>query len=455
MKRSTKILLVAGAVIALLGVVMALIAVAFAGGQWDMLSLGRDYTLEQREFSAEGITAISYDGAFRDLILLPSKDDKVHISYYNFDFDDSDGLGASVWEESGTLRIWDRDGRSHVWSLVFGVDAVNAVGTGSSATMSGAVGYREDVFKVFVYVPSQIQTITAKTSSGDIAVASLHDDTTLSLTSASGDIAVSDMILSALAMQTSSGDIEATAVGVRMDLSFSSTSGDIDLHNLAVVGVLGGETTSGDMNLTEVKSPSTVTLSSTGGDIMIDLNLGAEPYFDVPYWLELAELPAVRTLSIETASGDITLSGAIDGEASVKTLSGRIHCKGSDWEYHETERSGFSGDAAFESQSGDILLTANFGAHLMVKSASGEIRLDGCKLKSADIESASGDVSHENFLLDVERYYLLESASGDITTDGHFIENVTEEKMTERVKENLVSVKTASGNITVIPIIKN
>lgn len=200
-----------------------------------------------------------------------------------------------------------------------------------------------------VEVPERLESLTIKTSSGDLE---LHD-----------------FWSRALSLETSSGDVEAERFGCEEMIS-KSTSGDQKIGRLKARDLLL-KTGSGDIELRDIEGEPLHEgqLSSISGDL---------------------EVSAVRanSLNLQTTSGDMGLRGVSAKQLSLKSTSGDSSLRDVEAGYLESQstsgdlRGGlFAANIRGSSVSGDIVLTLDRRGRTLVvtksRSVSGSCQVSG------------------------------------------------------------------------------
>jgi DUF4097 and DUF4098 domain-containing protein YvlB len=293
MKRSTRVYLILAAVLLVLGLVLG--AVGYVLGAVDDIRAGTNADAQQTAFSRspDSLQEIQLELSSDDIIILPSKDDNLHISYPsdgNYAYDTE----ADTVTGQNTLVFYQLPDQGAFLSH-FSFHFLQNTGT---ITIQLPEGY-----------------------SGNI---------TCSVTS--GHISAEGVSLGKVQFSTSSGDVELTDCRVSGSLTCETTSGDVELENLQLHGATVLETVSGEIELEDCDLPDTLSLSSTSGEIDLDStavsgDLTADSISgDIS--LLLSGSPKHRFADISTVSGDIsTFGGDPNGQSSISasTTSGDIY----------------------------------------------------------------------------------------------------------------------------------
>lgn len=108
----------------------------------------------------------------------------------------------------------------------------------------------------------------------------------------------------------------------------------------------------------------------------------------------------LSSLEAKTASGDLTVSAEILGDATVKTVSGDVRLQGA-----------VHGDVQVQTVSGDAHVS-RVGGSVTTKSVSGDVRVESVREGKATLQSVSGDI-----VLGVERGTSLDVDANTVSGD--------------------------------------
>jgi DUF4097 and DUF4098 domain-containing protein YvlB len=292
MKRSTRFYLIFAAVLLVLGLVLG--AVGCVLGAVDDIRSETNADTQQTSFSRspDSIQEIQLELSSDDIIILPSKDSDLHISYpsdENYTYDTE----ADTVTGQNTLVFYQLPDEGSFLSH-FSFNFTKNTGTITLELPEGYIG------NIICAVTSghisaegvSLGQIQISTSSGDITLTDCTVSSALTCETTSGELELENLQLhGATVLETVSGELELEDCVLSDSLSLSSTSGDIQLKSTTVSGDLTADSISGDISLLLSGSPKHrfEELSTISGDISTS---GGDPNGD-------------RSISASTTSGDI------------------------------------------------------------------------------------------------------------------------------------------------------
>ena len=195
----------------------------------------------------------------------------------------------------------------HVGGNVY--QAANVVG---NVTMAGGRVYQGDV------VVSDGQVISSGGINGPAITitARVPSGTQAGFASNSGDITATG-VLGTLQARTTSGDVDAQTVA---DVDVTTASGDVDIETADAVGI---STASGD---TKIETVRMAAVQSASGDISIGALTGVATIQSASGNVRITG-PSTASVGVMTASGNIRLNGGMH-ETQIQTFSGKIRREG-------------------------------------------------------------------------------------------------------------------------------
>jgi DUF4097 and DUF4098 domain-containing protein YvlB len=292
MKRSTRVYLILATVLLVLGLVLG--AVGCVLGAVDDIRAGANDDAQQTSFfrSPDSIQGIQLELSSNDIIILPSKDSDLHISYpsdgnYAYDTETDTVTGQN------TLVFYQLP-QNGAFLSHFSFSFTKNTG---AITLELPEGYSGDITCSVTSGKISAEGISLgkvqlSTSSGDVELTDCRISGALTCETTSGDVELENLQLhGATVLETVSGELALEDCTVSDSLSLSSTSGEIDLGSTAVLGDLTADSISGDISLLLSGSPKHrfADISTVSGDIS---TFGGDPNGD-------------RSISASTTSGDI------------------------------------------------------------------------------------------------------------------------------------------------------
>lgn len=279
MKKRKKITLIVAGCLVGLGLILVLSGMASIGFDPNNLR-SSDYHTEYYEIpTPTPIRRVSIDGGSSDVHIYPSDYDTYRVVYT-----ENDHVPLEVFTTgSDTLSI--RRDSGFTWHIQFGI-------------YLGETG-------ISVYLPKQqYESLSVRTSGGNITVSEDLEFASATVQSASGDLDISGFSLGKLAVDTQSGNIHIANAAPEA-LQVHSASGEIALENIAVSTSLQVHSVSGNVAFDDVTG-ETMAVSTTSGDISFAQTLGK------------------GKIRLDSTSGNVTLTGCDAEELSILTASGDV-----------------------------------------------------------------------------------------------------------------------------------
>jgi DUF4097 and DUF4098 domain-containing protein YvlB len=307
MKRSTRVYLILAAVLLVLGLVLG--AVGYILGAVDDIRAGANADAQQTSFSRspDSVQEIQLELSSDDIIILPSKDNNLHISYpsdgnyaYDTETDTVTGQNTLVFyqlpDEGSFLSHFSFNFTKNTGAITLALPEGYS-GSITCAVTSGHIS-AEGI---------SLGQVQISTSSGDVELTDCRVSGSMDLNSVSGELRLSETQVSgALTCETTSGDVELENLQLHGVTVLETVSGELELEDCAVSDTLSLSSTSGEIDLGDTAVLGDLTADSISGDIS----------------LLLSGSPKHRFVDISTVSGDIsTFGGDPNGQSSISASS--------------------------------------------------------------------------------------------------------------------------------------
>lgn len=300
------IMLVAGGLI-IIGVVIALLAFALVGFNWN--SFNTSLPDEQKSYSYDlaSVSNLTISELDADVIIVGTDDDKIKIT----SFENKKDAYTIDLQANGNLNV-NRSVYKH-WYEYIGFNISNQkrtltiavpqkfTGQIEASTMSGNLdlsGFES------------LDAVGASTASGQITLKNVIVANQIKASTMSGNFDLANLHASKdVDLNTSSGEIQFNTGKIDGNLSISSLSGNIDLADINIKGDGAFENSSGKVNFNRLAA-NNVSISTLSGDVQGSI-LGD---------------PANYKITADSLSGRIDIPNSGNGKIAVdiSTSSGNI-----------------------------------------------------------------------------------------------------------------------------------
>ena len=294
MKTSTKIWLIAGAALLLLGLILC--AVALGGKGWQLSALGGGGLGTQTVELDGGVRSISVCTDTEDIAFLPSETGRCAVL-----FREPEQVKCSALLQDGILTI--RTEQAGSWLDRLGAFEMPSI---SVYLPEGAYeGLYIEEHTGDVRIPAEFRftevEITASTGDVDCRASVLGRG---SITLSTGDISVAETSARSLNLAVTTGKVEVRGLSCEGDLAVSVSTGKTDLTNVSCRN-LSSVGSSGDITMENVLASGKMDLERSTGDVRLDRCDAAE-------------------LDIRTDTGDVSGSLRSEKVFLVRSDTGRV-----------------------------------------------------------------------------------------------------------------------------------
>ena len=342
MKAFTKILLISGGALVVLGFGVTALAAAIGGGFNGTVFNGQTekYDIVNYDFS-DDINNITIKESSHDIQIGKSSDSNTHVTVYDNENHkhtvsvNGDSLEISVnlkdqlkkWYQNVTVSFGINEGPKVIVLLPedeYQDLTINA--SSSDVNTDAALTFGNTTVKLssgnIMFNSKVTENADIKTTSGDIRIDDM-DPANLSVVASSGNITLMNIDNASISTSTSSGGTYLSDIrGTRIQTEVSS--GDIKLTNIDVTENIKLSSTSGEIILDNVSADSLDSVSSSGDFIFTDLALASESSIKTSSGDVSGKSSSFLVLT-STNSGDINVDQVKEGTTlNVSTSSGDI-----------------------------------------------------------------------------------------------------------------------------------
>lgn len=319
MSKRTKIWLIAGASLTLLGIIAFVGAMSFM--KWDFKKLStKDYVTNTYDITEKykGISVIT-DTA--DVELIPAEDGKTRVVCY----EESKAKHSVSVNKSGVIEVKIKNDRP--WYDYLGIGAENAkisiylpAGEYNSLRVNGETGDVK-IPKSFAFESLSVFCSTGKVESCATVTGAMKVHLT------TGDIYVSDARAGSIEISVSTGRINISRVDCGGAADIVVSTGKTALKDFSC-GRLYSKGSTGDVRLENVVSAGRISIERSTGDIEFERSDAAELFLKTSTGDVEGTLRSPKVFVYKTDSGEVDLPrSSTGGICDIETKSGDIEIK--------------------------------------------------------------------------------------------------------------------------------
>ena len=257
------------------------------------------------EYVYYNINKIIADVVIADIEIKNSSDNKTHLYIYK-DNIPGKGYKVEIEEKDGTLKIkeyFKASQKRKKWFIF--------------RLFSDVENEKEVNVEMVLEIPSKLNLINLKASSGNIVVNNIKSDKTL-IETVSGNILFKNCEMPFMSLNTVSGDVYLSKIKRNKKLIVDTTSGDVKVENMEKCNKLSIDTVSGDIFVKD----------TNGVNLICDTTSGDFKFVKGKFGI----------ISFDTTSGDVYINnGFISGKLLLDSTSGDMTILNSDIEFLSAE----------------------------------------------------------------------------------------------------------------------
>jgi DUF4097 and DUF4098 domain-containing protein YvlB len=315
MSKRTKIWLIAGASLTLLGIIAFVGAMTFM--KWDFKKLStKDYVTNTYDITEKykGISVIT-DTA--DVVFLPSNDSKTTVVCY-----EQVNTVHNVSVKNGVLTIEIKDTRKWYEHIGIGFDS-QKITVKLPASEYGALSVKSSTGKVTIPKDFGFESVSVVNSTGGVeCLASATGKVSVKVST--GHITLREMKAGSLDLEVSTGKISLSSVECENDVKITVSTGDTSLVGLRC-GSFYSKGTTGDILLSNVTVAGKMSVERSTGDIELERSDAAELFLKTSTGDVEGTLASDKVFFYDTDTGEVELpKTTTGGKCEIKTDTGDI-----------------------------------------------------------------------------------------------------------------------------------
>lgn len=293
MKKATRIGLIVGGGLVVLGLVVSAVGFAIARGDFGNLLPAPARTEKAEDFKGDGIENLVVEADYQNIEIVASVDDDLHVTYYESKTDD-----YSLSVNNATLTI--KKAHQPWWKSI------------------GFFNYAPKTMTVAI--PDTLTAVSADADAGSLSVDSVALAGDLRIDSDAGAVKVSDISAGDIKISSDAGNVKLTRVSAK-NVTVEASAGSVKWEDVSCNNV-DVDSDAGKVDFENV-SCGDVTVSSDAGAVKLqDLTASEAKISTDAGKIEFTALSVAKSLELSTDFGAIR--GTIQGVMSDFTITSSV-----------------------------------------------------------------------------------------------------------------------------------
>lgn len=301
-----------------------IIACAWIVADFDYRKFSNAGTYEQKQYQAQlqNVTSIVVDTSNETVKVVPSKDDELHVTYYE------NKIHSYTFEEAGDeLRIEEQETRKfYQYFMTFDIDVEGeqALVIELPASYDQDITIRNKNEDVLLSDFEKLAKVSVNTSYGEVTIRNIGSLASLEIGDKQNDISLKKFhVDGAIDLSTTYGEIDLQDVVCGSSLTMKSSNDNFYLDHVSVAEMLQAETTYGDIEIEHSLAGSTKLRSTNGKIHLKDAFTTASIEADTSYGAILFKDLKADTISLKTSNDEV--KGNVIGKQSDYTIDSDVH----------------------------------------------------------------------------------------------------------------------------------